>query len=200
MKLLQQLIMESAPSWQKLSANEAAEVEVFGGRIGTLKATYAEIVSVLGEPTYVHRGRSEQTKATWVLKGSNGAFASIYDYKTNAHYNGEMDSPMDMRQMIDDPEMQSKIKDRMKKRKAELMKDPAYKLGLHNVTEWSISGGFDDVMNVHARKSPTSAAMDLVHAAFGDKVFGTAYGLEFERTIKGKEPAPYVPSHLRNKQ
>lgn len=216
MKLLQQIIMESPPTWKLLSADEADKFEVYGGRIGTLKATYAEIVQTIGEPTYVSRGKGAETKATWVIEGSNGVIASIYDYKSNADYNDSWDVPMDMRGMTDDPVMQAKIKDRMKKKMAELKKDPAYRLGLHNVKEWSISGSFDSAIAFHTARvnkrakpgrepdfsldrKPASPVLDLVHAAFGDRVHDTAYGLEFER-IMGKDPEPYVPSHLRNKR
>lgn len=50
------------------------------GRVGTLKATYEEIIEVLGEPCF---GESSDGKirAEWVIRFDDGILATIYDYK-----------------------------------------------------------------------------------------------------------------------
>ena len=50
------------------------------GRIGTLEASYDEIIEELGEPCF---GESPDNKirAEWVLQFENGMVATIYDYK-----------------------------------------------------------------------------------------------------------------------
>jgi len=195
---LKQLIMESNITWKKLSDAEARDVETSTGRLGTLVATFDEIVEIVGPPSRTWRSKSSETKAEWIFKGSNGAWCCIYDYKTNTHYNDNDIPPMDMSGLSDDPEMQKKIKERQQKKFAELKKTQAYKLGLHKVKEWSISGGFDDVMavNMSRKRPPANATLDLAHAIFGDRVHASTFGLEFERLV-GQNPQPYIPSHLR---
>jgi hypothetical protein len=48
---------------------------------GMLKGSYHDIVSVLGEPTYLDHSGDDKTQAEWNIKHENGTVLTVYDYK-----------------------------------------------------------------------------------------------------------------------
>ena len=57
-----------------------------GGRQGEMDISYSELVAVLGWPR--SNGDGYKVDAEWTLKFADGAFATIYNYKTGPNYNG----------------------------------------------------------------------------------------------------------------
>jgi len=47
---------------------------------GYIKTTYADLVHLLGKPSY--RGEGEKITCEWIIKFNNGPLVTIYDYKT----------------------------------------------------------------------------------------------------------------------
>jgi len=48
---------------------------------GYIKTTYADLVHLLGKPSYI--GEGDKVTCQWVLKFRDGPIVTIYDYKMN---------------------------------------------------------------------------------------------------------------------
>ena len=54
---------------------------------GYIKTSYADLVACFGEPNC--KGDGYKVDAEWMIKFSNGVYATIYNYKTGKNYCGE---------------------------------------------------------------------------------------------------------------
>jgi hypothetical protein len=177
MQLIRSLMETS--EWKNLSSAEVERLDddgaraVFGFcRVGTLDdLTFDELVQKLGEPADVMEDINETDKTTvkWYIRSGDGTIATIYDYKSSDRYNGEME--MDLSMMHSDPEVLGKIKPRPR----------AVRLGISNVTSWSIGGDADIHFDSSKDRSIVHPAVMLIKKIFGEKASKSLYTKEVRR-------------------